>query len=727
MTHTLETIKDADNFFVVDPITRSITNQTSDKKSVIQYDHNSEVFTFKIPLMIEEHDMSSCDSIQIHYINKGQSDSSPGIYEANDVTVIEDEGNNYVIFSWLLSQNVTKFTGDITFQIKFICYNDNDPAIFDYVWSTKVFSAIDVLPGINNTTIIVEQSADILQQWKADISEQIEIESTESDTTNLWTYGDLEIDAVNILRKVAVTENFYLEPGTYTITADVTSSDTDATYCAIWFYYSDGTIKKTQINRGIGVFKDDIILKDSVNKIEFYAASDYNLGAKDKATFKNITLINNDATVTVTKTILTAKDNVARQKANEALEELKTINNQVSNASEQVAGNLWTFGDLEIDGVKTTRQVEVSENFYLEPGSYTIVADVTSSDTDATYCGMYFYNLEGTEIKKQIKRGENAVTIFPLAEAVNKIKFFASSNYNLSANDTATFKNIILYDNAVTHTLPGLSAKDNVARQKADDIYKSRFDDSFNYVAYSQVTGSAGNINTAEHYKWASKQNFTAIKGDVRPTSDGQLVMCHDAGFCLNESGYITSYIAQNATPILSMTFEQCLALQHSNGQHVCSFEDYIRICKKYGKIAYITVRDENIVDTVIPVMFDILDKYNMRARSIINSFTFETLQAVRDVDDVITLSYVIPVSSAINEANVLNALKLGNCQICGANFPKVEQGKFDKVMEGIDIMQSAKKRGVRIYQAQMNSMEDIDRLIELGFSGAQMTIVPEL
>lgn len=176
MPHTLKTITDADNYFVIDPITRTITNQTN-KNSLTQYDHNSEVFTFKIPLMVEGHDMSSSDVIQIHYINKGQNNSKPGIYEVSDSMVITEDGVAYIVFSWLVSQNATSLTGDITFQIKFICYDKTNPLWIDYSWGTKVFSAINVLPGINNTEIIVEEYADILQQWKTDVTNKTQIKN----------------------------------------------------------------------------------------------------------------------------------------------------------------------------------------------------------------------------------------------------------------------------------------------------------------------------------------------------------------------------------------------------------------------------------------------------------------------------------------------------------------------------------------------------------------------
>lgn len=166
MNHTLDNIIDSDKYFIIDPITRTITNQTSAKNSLIQYDHNSEVFTFKIPREIENHDMFESDSIQVHYINKGQSDLKVGVYKVTDAKVVTEENSEFVEFSWLVSMNTTQLTGDVSFQIKFICYKDDDPTVPDYVWSTKVFSAINVLPGINNADVVVEMNADILAVWE---------------------------------------------------------------------------------------------------------------------------------------------------------------------------------------------------------------------------------------------------------------------------------------------------------------------------------------------------------------------------------------------------------------------------------------------------------------------------------------------------------------------------------------------------------------------------------
>ena len=62
-------VYDSDTHFSINPMTRVLKNESSSKKSVVQYDHNSERFTFEIPRYIEEHDMLLCNVVHIHYIN----------------------------------------------------------------------------------------------------------------------------------------------------------------------------------------------------------------------------------------------------------------------------------------------------------------------------------------------------------------------------------------------------------------------------------------------------------------------------------------------------------------------------------------------------------------------------------------------------------------------------------------------------------------------------------
>lgn len=171
MAHTHDVL-DMDKHFIIDPISRKINPATPEKNKLMQHDHNSERFTFEINQMVEGHDMSLCDAIRIHYINLSddKSSSNGGIYEVNDVSICgntENEGDNKITFSWLVSRNATEWDGTIIFAITFSCTAQES---VDYEWNTDVYSSIVVGKGLRNSEKIVEEYADVLQKWRNDLS-----------------------------------------------------------------------------------------------------------------------------------------------------------------------------------------------------------------------------------------------------------------------------------------------------------------------------------------------------------------------------------------------------------------------------------------------------------------------------------------------------------------------------------------------------------------------------
>lgn len=166
MSHT-HLIKDSDTSFIIDPITRKITT-TSSKVSLMQYDHDSEIFTFQIPKLVEGHDMSLCNKIEIHYtnINKKTKEASSDVYPVTDATV---NGNN-LIFSWLVSSNATKYPGSLNFLIRFGCLEDDNT--FSYLWHTDIFKNITISDGMSNTEAVAEDYSDILEQWRSELIER---------------------------------------------------------------------------------------------------------------------------------------------------------------------------------------------------------------------------------------------------------------------------------------------------------------------------------------------------------------------------------------------------------------------------------------------------------------------------------------------------------------------------------------------------------------------------
>ena len=183
MSHT-HLIKDADTVFTIDPITRKIISSSS-KFSLMQYDHDSEIFTFQIPKLVEGHDMSLCNKIEIHYtnINKKTKEASSDVYPVTDVTV---NGDN-LIFSWLISGNATKHPGSLIFLIRFGCLEDNN--VFSYLWHTDIFKNITISDGMSNTEVVAEDYSDILEQWRSEINAKFALKTevyTKSESDELF-------------------------------------------------------------------------------------------------------------------------------------------------------------------------------------------------------------------------------------------------------------------------------------------------------------------------------------------------------------------------------------------------------------------------------------------------------------------------------------------------------------------------------------------------------------
>lgn len=162
-------IIDTDSRFSIDPITREIKNlTTSVKNKVIQYDHNSERIGFVMPRFIEGHDMTKCNRVEIHYKNTDAStkEETAGVYEIQDVE-IDTTNEEQITFSWLVSQNATQRVGLLCFLVRFACVGED--AAIGYAWNSSKFSGICVSEGMYNSDEIVEQYADVLEQWKREL------------------------------------------------------------------------------------------------------------------------------------------------------------------------------------------------------------------------------------------------------------------------------------------------------------------------------------------------------------------------------------------------------------------------------------------------------------------------------------------------------------------------------------------------------------------------------
>ena len=141
-------IKDTDTEFIIDSSTRLVKNVDDVKSMLVQFDHNSERFTFKVPRYVDEHDLNNCNKVCVHYINvdKNKKLENKGVYTITDLDVCPDD-KDYVCCSWIISKQATQLAGSLIFVIRFECVND-DTGKVEYAWNTGAYNGVTIASGI---------------------------------------------------------------------------------------------------------------------------------------------------------------------------------------------------------------------------------------------------------------------------------------------------------------------------------------------------------------------------------------------------------------------------------------------------------------------------------------------------------------------------------------------------------------------------------------------------
>ncbi|MBO5906227.1 MAG: hypothetical protein J6Q84_07405 [Kiritimatiellae bacterium] len=174
LTHDCIVTDKDDHHFIIETNKRVINNSAIDlndyysRPVMVRGDKNSERFTFEVPLIVEGHDMSECNKIEIHYINKSPDGElkSSDVYEVTDKDVVDENGAKVtdksavddleklkLRFTWLIPGNATKYVGTLSFAVKFLCINDaiQPPASnIEYAWNTKPVTGANVEEGYDN-------------------------------------------------------------------------------------------------------------------------------------------------------------------------------------------------------------------------------------------------------------------------------------------------------------------------------------------------------------------------------------------------------------------------------------------------------------------------------------------------------------------------------------------------------------------------------------------------
>jgi lysophospholipase L1-like esterase len=183
-------VVDSDTRFIINATTRQIRNESNRKTILIQNDHNSERFTFELPRIVEGHDMSICNKVEVHFLNVSRDGKNQvkGLYTVDDLDV---DGDN-VTCSWLISQNATSLVGPLTFLLRFKCTEGD---LITYAWNTAVHSGITVSDGINADEEFTTEYVDVIEQWMESLRVQFaqwEAETVDRMNADISAWKDVE-------------------------------------------------------------------------------------------------------------------------------------------------------------------------------------------------------------------------------------------------------------------------------------------------------------------------------------------------------------------------------------------------------------------------------------------------------------------------------------------------------------------------------------------------------
>lgn len=215
-------VYDSDAHFIIDPITRVAKKDPNHKAMVIQHDHNSERFTFEVPRYIEGHDMSTCNKVEVHYLNYEPKTKQEikGVYTADDLQISPDD-DSVVICSWLISSNATQLVGTLSFVVRFCCV---DGTTSTYAWNTAL-ATVNVSTGIDGSDAAIADYSDVLEKWKAELFDagyinaatmqnEMAVLSARMDTFAKLPDGSTTGDAELADIRVGVSGNPYAAAGT---------------------------------------------------------------------------------------------------------------------------------------------------------------------------------------------------------------------------------------------------------------------------------------------------------------------------------------------------------------------------------------------------------------------------------------------------------------------------------------------------------------------------------
>lgn len=145
--------------------------------------------------------------------------------------------------------------------------------------------------------------------------------------------------------------------------------------------------------------------------------------------------------------------------------------------------------------------------------------------------------------------------------------------------------------------------------------------------------------NTVAAYVASANRSYYGIETDVHITKDKKVIAIHDEN-AKRVSGVDILVEESNFEDLRK------IRLFDNNGnvrEDLCmpSLEDYISVCKRYGKVAVLELKNR-MADEDVYMIYDIIESMGYNDSTIYISFSIENLHAIREKNPTQTVQYLI-------------------------------------------------------------------------------------
>lgn len=216
--------------------------------------------------------------------------------------------------------------------------------------------------------------------------------------------------------------------------------------------------------------------------------------------------------------------------------------------------------------------------------------------------------------------------------------------------------------------------------------------------------------NTIPAYKAAIDAGYWGVETDIQLTKDGTWVLIHDDTIDRTSDGTGT---------VRNMTFSEVRAFDYGYKTRgamwkytkIPNLDEFLKIVRLGRVIPYIEIKGEGYTDTQIQSLLKKIDSYGMLREVVLLSFSLANLKKVRYYNQETTLGYVV---NTVTETVCKDAKALKNA------FVDAKSSGIDK-----DVVDMAKKYGLRVEAWTVDTSEENRRLAALGIKGMTTNVMP--